>query len=86
MHLLHAALPPDVGGTLTGWTDPIPSTLPYETWQNMTEHGKHICRMIVAEPGATIKKAWRPDWKVEEALGGGGETNAAHQGQVVARL
>jgi hypothetical protein len=29
---------------------------------------------------------WQPDWKVDEGVGGGGDTNSAHQGQVVAQL
>ena len=81
-----AALPPAIGGTLTGWADPMPGTLPFETWKNMTGHGKHICRMIVAAPAGQVERDWHPDWKVDEAVGGGGETNASHQGQVVAQL
>jgi hypothetical protein len=85
-NVLLAALPPHIGGSLTGWSEPMPGTLPYDTWQLMTGHGKHICRMIVGAPGAKIERDWRPDWRVDEAIGGGGETNAAHQGQVVAQL
>ena len=25
--------------------------IPYDTWERMTDQGKHICRHIVAEPG-----------------------------------
>ena len=31
------------------------SKIPYETWQRMTEQGKHICRHIVAEPGVCAR-------------------------------
>ena len=32
------------------------SKIPYETWQRMTEQGKHICRHIVAEPGVRTRR------------------------------
>jgi hypothetical protein len=28
----------------------------------MSEHGKHICRYIVAEKGAKVEVQWTPDY------------------------
>ena len=28
--------------------------IPFDTWERMTEQGKHICRHVVAEPGVRI--------------------------------
>ena len=36
--------------------------LPYAVWEKMSEHGKHICRYIVAEKGAKVDVQWTPDY------------------------
>ena len=49
----------------------------------MSARGKHICRYIVAEPGAEIDIQWEPDWKKTPGGGGG---NAKHTGARVAKI
>jgi hypothetical protein len=36
--------------------------LPHAVWQEMTPHGQHVCRLIVAEPGETVVVDWKPDY------------------------
>jgi hypothetical protein len=39
--------------------------LPYKVWEKMSEHGKHVCRDIVAEKGEEVVVDWTPDYATQ---------------------
>jgi hypothetical protein len=60
-----AAAPPHLGGR--GFPAGFPSAaygferaMPHGVWQQLTPHGQHVCRGIVAAPGAETNVDWEP--------------------------
>lgn len=50
-------------------------TMPHEIWESLSEHGKHICRRVVADPGV-----WPPGAGVMHPLGSERRAAAARMG------
>lgn len=46
--------PPDPNENYDDW----PKTLPYEVWETMSAHGRHVTRGIVAPPGQNVEVPW----------------------------
>ena len=44
-----------------------------------------MARGIVCE-GEQVEVDWQPDWDVQRGIGGGGQANASHTGEVIAKL
>ena len=57
--------------------------LPHEVWEQLSERGKEITRMVVAPKGSKIDIPWKPDW-LQNPGGSGG--NAKHTGERVAKI
>ena len=58
-------------------------SLPYESWEKMTQMGKHICRYLVCDPGEKpVRRDWKPDWH-NTAQKKGSNPNSAHIGAKV---
>ena len=59
-----------------------PHSLPYSTWEKMTEQGRHICRYIVCDPGEEPpRNNWAPNWHKDKATDD--NANAKHRGEKV---
>jgi hypothetical protein len=68
------SLPPQPGDPLNRVSE---ASLPYATWERMTEWGKNMCRYIVCQPGQeTAKVDWEPNWHKRAD----DNANAKHQG------
>ncbi|MCY4655693.1 MAG: phytanoyl-CoA dioxygenase family protein [Gammaproteobacteria bacterium] len=58
---------PDVEYGAPWWSSShIAKTMPFEMWNNLSEHGKHICRFVKADPGT-----WPPGAGVMHPLAEG---------------
>ena len=41
--------------------EPMPKSMPYEIYETLSDHAKHLCRFIVADSSATVKTGYRDD-------------------------
>jgi hypothetical protein len=61
-------------------------SLPKSVYDTLSSRGRAVAAGLALDKGEVLGLRWVPDWDVDAGVGGGGPSNAAHQGLKVSRL